>query len=250
MRRRKIFTLIELLVVIAVISILAALLLPAISGAKTMARKISCASNMKQIGLAFECYSTDYNGYCPAANTYQAAMQGSYYVSFDWTYYLWPYAVGPAKEKPCAPASTLGGEIFKKTVFYCSEYPVRTNFADVSSTMNNSPYYRYGMNPTIFAAQTGGVNVDSTHLAPFFYPVSFPKSPSRNVIVGEVYQTDLCWPYGYYPDNGCSGQGLISHSLGTNFLFFDKHVEWRKFPGNIPPNSYSIAESKVFWLGY
>src|SRR5216117_3280215 len=57
------FTLIELLVVMAVISILAALLMPALAGAKEKARTISCISNLKQIGLALTLYSDDNNDF-------------------------------------------------------------------------------------------------------------------------------------------------------------------------------------------
>ncbi len=57
---RRGFTLIELLVVIAIIAILAAILFPVFAQARESARKASCSSNLKQIGLAFQMYAGEY----------------------------------------------------------------------------------------------------------------------------------------------------------------------------------------------
>mgnify|MGYP002779656434 CR=1 FL=1 len=78
------FTLIELLVVIAIIAILAAILFPVFSRARENARRISCVSNLKQIGLGVAMYVQDNDGAYPMSSSTDGTLR-------RWPDYIFPY---------------------------------------------------------------------------------------------------------------------------------------------------------------
>jgi prepilin-type N-terminal cleavage/methylation domain-containing protein len=102
--KKRGFTLIELLVVVAIISILAAMLLPALSRARERARSALCMNNMKQLLLALHMYVNDYNNITPTyrddSNPTPYPYQSSYYPFLFWS----------------------GGYIKNLKVFYCPTF--------------------------------------------------------------------------------------------------------------------------------
>jgi len=78
---QKGFTLLELLVVIAVIAILAALLLPALSRAKSAAQTVACLNHLKQWGLATQLYATEHEDFLPRDGSASGSdTNGGWYV--------------------------------------------------------------------------------------------------------------------------------------------------------------------------
>src|SRR5699024_5186845 len=83
------FTRIELLVVITIISLLIAILLPALSAARKAAQTIQCMSNQRQVGLAMDMYVSSHNSRYPR---YLDLRSGSSYMD-TWDGLLWQYGL-------------------------------------------------------------------------------------------------------------------------------------------------------------
>ena len=99
------FTLIELLVVVAVLSVLIAILLPALNMARNLGKRIVCASNLKQMGLAWQLYLND-NDHCfpryPSAHVRYGGWPAKVYEENFWED-LW-------RDRPLNPYMILGAQ--------------------------------------------------------------------------------------------------------------------------------------------
>lgn len=81
------FTLIELLVVISIIALLMSILMPALAYGRKAAKRIVCASRMRQISLAFDLYSADWDDWIITAKDVRAHIDGQ----AAWNFALLPY---------------------------------------------------------------------------------------------------------------------------------------------------------------
>lgn len=109
--KRSGFTLIELLVVIAIIAILASILFPVFARAREQARRTSCLSNLKQIGLGLMQYTQDYDERMPFAN--YDANNGA---GFWWMDAIEPY-VKSTQIYTCPSRSTFSGNPIDYTLY-------------------------------------------------------------------------------------------------------------------------------------
>lgn len=202
-RPRAGFTLLELLIVVGLIGILAALLLPALSRAREAAKRSMCASNLKQIGLAFEMYLQEHNETYPAWQDQPLTEEPGYWLWMGrgWRNLLAEYIPG-GQEDP--------------GVFYCP-----SDTREDSITRFERTSYAYSM---AFYHSPEQINSLSSVADNYSNPLpTIPQRhaavrwPSRKILVGEWYANHAAW----YNDRGWFAEG------GKRlYLFADGHVEY------------------------
>ena len=209
-RKRTGFTLIELLVVIAIIAILAAILFPVFARARENARRSSCQSNLKQIGLGMFQYTQDYDEKLPlwfADNNGTAGFNavttgaGSPSVDQGWAELIQPY-------------------IRSTQIMQC---PSETN-PPIAAGGNSTGYTDYMGNTYDINAQGGMVAMVAP--AQTVLAVDWLSQGSQG-----SFAANYNWSDGMPADTGQVDQ-FRRHLGGDNFLFSDGHVKWLK-PQNV-----------------
>lgn len=221
------FTLIELLVVIAIIGLLAAILFPVFARARDSARRSNCMSNLKQIGLGFTQYTSDYDERFPLAvggwPANRPASDGQ--IIFNGAQ-LWQQAIYPYTKN--------------HQIYFCPISPSRQDATiaseplDSGNTLQRMANANYGYNTDIGDNRMKESQIRSsagTFLLMEYGIYSFhPQEMNNPAVMTGSY---------YLPGSGYSGRSCSTispefqadcktgrHFDGVTIAFADGHVKW------------------------
>ncbi len=250
-----------MLVVIAIIAILAAILFPAFARARENARRASCQSNLKQIGLGIMQYTQDYDEKFPCGIIYDASAQprnGS-----GWAGQIFPY-VKSTQIYTCPSDSRGGTAVYSGVTNYSLSYFLNSNLHiddDAKPSVSIASLNASAL--TVMLLEGSAVNPDlkinltlagnavsdaSTATNGFLSPTTDGEDNIYGGAGGNghyAFGGDVTHGLGgrnnsqYYPsvDNFNNPAHDVRHFNGGNYLFADGHVKW------LVPNRVSAGPS-------
>jgi prepilin-type N-terminal cleavage/methylation domain-containing protein/prepilin-type processing-associated H-X9-DG protein len=245
--RRRGFTLIELLVVIAIIAILAAILFPVFAQAREAARKAACQSNLKQLGLGVMMYVQDYDETMPL-NDGAGNSAGTY-----WAYpptARSPLVASLLRNRSCCWANSLQPYIKNDGIYHCPSCPL-TKFGNFNQALTAGT--REIPISYVFNGQLANSGLTAI------------QAPSVCIMMWEGYGKVSLWNYAgsiptltggpphpsYATATGCTVKlpsdpsfTFWIHSEGSNYLFADGHVKWRRLTTDPQVSPWAVVDSQ------
>lgn len=233
--RKNAFTLIELLVVMAIIALLAAILFPVFSRARENARRSSCQSNLKQIGLGMLQYSQDYDErlpffyYGPNGDATDPSSVAA--ARYKWMDAVYPYI---KSEQVFTCPSDVSSNTYRYIYYQNLTAPSNANYGSYGMNI----MYRYDPSPGLRQPPAGS---DQSGLS-----LAALQDPSGTVWVGDIVSAPLAVGFGWQclTGSGCGPQPativdatlkpnqidrlVARHLETTNMLYTDGHVKAQK----------------------
>jgi prepilin-type N-terminal cleavage/methylation domain-containing protein/prepilin-type processing-associated H-X9-DG protein len=220
------FTLIEMLVVIAIIGILAGMLLPALSSAREKGKRTSCASNLRQIGMAMVAFAGDNQNHLPAVYPCTVDVCGG---TTNWAQTLIDDGYITAKIFRC-PDDT--GSSAQRVAGGTRSYAicVADSRADKTTANNNDNWIAGSRLTCPWLTNTEVALVAECYSGAVLPTLRAP--PDLDFVTGPTTgPATIAGAQGDFPP-------LSRHAGGApikgNYLFMDGHVEWTEHPENKP----------------
>ena len=224
---RVAFTLVELLVVIAIIAIIAALLLPALRGSKDAAKRVQCASGLRQLGLAAQMYLDDHDG-----ETFPYLLYPTNDGQVFWFGWIQNGNEGErafdAKQGPLYEyVNGLGVEICPSLNYASGHFKFKAKGAAYGYGYNRHLASTNDMPPINISRVRDPSSIalfaDAAQINDFLPPAS-PENP----LLEEFFYVDAADGSAVYPN------GHFRHQQRANVVFVDGHVEpERPAPGSM-----------------